>query len=174
MNLSFAKLIAYHLAGEGGVEDSQSHLPWAFAHAIGNLPGPADESGIYSSDGAPIVRWLVDGDVPRLFTVVGQVIPNDQDELRPFAVVSVSSLQLRPDRWSIDLASQYGAVKHGHGYRQQWSFTHRDDECIVIETERAWDGEEEWFEKSEVFARALAGYLGWDVEDRTATSMAAA
>ncbi|HZK16351.1 MAG TPA: hypothetical protein VFC52_07175, partial [Solirubrobacterales bacterium] len=87
---------------------------------------------------------------------------------------SVSSLQLRPDRWSIDLSSQYGSVERGPGYRQRWSFTHRDDEPIVIETERTWDGEEEWFEKSEVFARMLAARLGWDIEDRTAASMAAA
>lgn len=174
MDLSFAKLIAYHLAGEGGVEDPEHHLLWAFAHAIGSLPGPVDKSDIFSSDGEPTVRWLVDRGVPKLFTVVGQVIPNDENELRPFAAVSVSSLQLRPDRWSIDFASQYGAVKHGHGYRQRWSFTHRDDAPIVIETERTWDGEEEWFEKSEVFARRLAGHLGWDVEDRTAPSMAAA
>lgn len=174
MDLTFAKLIAYHLAGEGGVEDAEHHLPWAFAHAIENLPGPADKSGIYSNDGEPIVRWLVDSDVPRLFTVVGQVIPNYENELRPFAAVSVSSLQLRPDRWSIDLASQYGTVKQGYGYRQRWSFTHRDDESIVIETERTWDGEEERFEKPEMFARTLAGHLGWDVEDRTAISVTAA
>lgn len=172
MDLVFAKSIAYHLAHEGGVEDAGRHLPWAFAHAIGHLPGPVDESGIYPSDGEPIVRWLVDGDVPMLFTGVGQVIPNDEDERRPFAAVSVSSLQLRPDRWSIDLALRYGPVKHGNGYRQRWSFTHRNDESIVIETERTWDGDEEWFEKPEVFARRLAAHLGWDVEDRTATSMA--
>src|SRR5665811_1376078 len=82
MNLDFARLIAYHLAGQGGVEDPEHHLPWAFAHAIGNLSGPADKSGIFLSDGEPIVRWLVDSEVPRLFTVVGQVIPNDEDELR--------------------------------------------------------------------------------------------
>jgi hypothetical protein len=174
MDLALAKLIAYHLAGESDVKDPEHHLPWAFAHAIGGLPGPADESGIYLSDGESIVRWMVDGDVPNLFTVIGQVISNDENESRPFAAVSVSSLQLRPDRWSIDLISQYGAVKHGHGYQQQWSFTHRADESIVIETERTWDGEEEWFEKPEAFARKLAGHLGWDVEDNTATSIAAA
>jgi hypothetical protein len=172
MDLAFAKLMAHHLIGDGGVEDPGHHLPCAFAHAIGNLPGPADKAGIFLTDGEPTARWLVDSDVPRLFTVVGQVIPNDKNELRPFAAVSVSSLQLRPDRWSIDFVSQYGAVKHGHGYRQQWSFTHRDDEPIVIETERTWDGEEEWFERSEVFARTLAGRLGWDIEDRTAASLA--
>lgn len=86
------------------------------------------------------MRWLVDGETPALFTVVGEVTPNEENELRPFAGVSVSSLQLRPDRWSIDLTSQYGAVKRGQGYRQRWSFRHRDDEPIVIETERTWDG----------------------------------
>lgn len=71
MELENAKRIGYHLAGESKVADPESHLPWAFAHALGDLPGPSGKLGYLARKGLaqgvlPGRQWRGRGNIQRV------------------------------------------------------------------------------------------------------------
>lgn len=70
-----------------------------------------------------------------------------------------------PERWAVGLRSTYGPVDLGSGYKNSWTFRYMNEEPIIIESERAWDGGEAWLpDEVEKFARLFAAELGWSLD----------
>lgn len=109
------------------------------------------------------VYWISgEGSIPQIFHVVGEVAENPARPERPLSTARISVLPLLKEDWLVKRASTYGQVEHGAGFANTWEFRHRTGESILIETERAWDGGDDFLtNKGEKFARLLAQKLGW-------------
>jgi hypothetical protein len=117
MEMTHAKVIGYHLRDAADHDDPESHLPWAFAHAVADLPGPIDKDEIWLVEKEPAAYWLSnEGSVSQLFHVVGETEENPDRPERPRSTTRISALPLLKEDWSVQRASTYGQVSQGAGF----------------------------------------------------------
>lgn len=167
MELDHAKLIGYHLRDHSDHKDPESHLPWAFAHAVADLPGPKEKDEIWLIENEPAGYWLSnEGSDPHLFCVTGTTEENPDRPARPRSTTLVWTLPLLKEDWFVQRASAYGQISRGDGFATSWEFRHESGKVIRLEGERDWDGGDAFLSDSaEKFAHHLARYLGWHFED---------
>jgi hypothetical protein len=126
------------------------------------------KTGIHLAVEKPEAHWLAGIDnatVETVFRVLGSATSNDKNPQRPFANVTVRARPLLVELWHLELDSTYGQVDLGSGFKNRWTFRYREDAPIVINSECAWDGGDDWIQNdAEAFARLFATRLGWGVE----------
>jgi hypothetical protein len=163
VDLKFAKMIGYHFRAQVHHPDPDSNLPWAFAHAVSALPDPIGKHGICLVDDEPEAFWIGQGkEAPSVFQARGGFVNNPENANQPRSHVEIESRPLVAEQWTASVKALYGRLDRRTGYRNEWVFRHRNHFLIAINSEREWDGDDDWIsDDQEKFAQLLAEYLGW-------------